>query len=118
MHASWLTSSRPSNFFNKGCFNGSFEYLHNSSGLRRLADDSVFVSVLLGGGLKLYQSILMTIITIKTCKQRLSVLQLQHKSIDERTIIKKHSIGCHRVRKMCSLTLTELSGRLLSSEQF
>lgn len=57
MQASWLTSSRPCNFFNKGCFKGSFEYLQSSSGLRRLAVESVFVSVLFGGGLKLTESI-------------------------------------------------------------
>ena len=58
MQASWLTSSRPCSFFNKGCFKGSFEYLQSSSGLRRLAVDSVFVRVLFGGGLKLYVRLL------------------------------------------------------------
>ena len=53
MQASWLISSRPINFFSNGCFRGSLEYFHNSSGLRRLAVDRVLVSVLLGGGLQL-----------------------------------------------------------------
>lgn len=53
MHASWLRSSRPISFFSRGCFRGSFEYRHNSSGFLLLAVERVLLRVRFGGGLKM-----------------------------------------------------------------
>lgn len=58
--ASSASSSFVSSFFRRGCFNGSLEWRHSSSGLPRRADVSVRAldMVRFGGGLQWWRNIL------------------------------------------------------------
>ena len=50
--ASWLSSSLPISFFSNGCFSGSLEYRHSSSGFLLRAVDNTLLRMPFGRGLQ------------------------------------------------------------------